>query len=113
MFMSFRQHQRDQTNDDRRILSVKQALASAIASVDQEFQGLSLRVQTARNDAGSLLGSEDGLSAARSEEDERYLRAAELQLMSGLQRLSRLQQVASVLRDLDARLALFEACGAH
>ena len=92
-FAEFRGPTRDTQSDLRRCETVRGAVADALSSLDAEMAGLGRRIEDLRGWVGGLMGPEDCSSSGRDTALEAELVGAERRLMSGLDRLARLEEM--------------------
>ena len=98
----FRSPLRDKGADQARLSSILHAVRSAVSSADSELSGLQARLENARQETASLLGTdvEDGIDRHPNHEAELKLAEERKAMQISIANLSK--EVASLKTSLDA-----------
>jgi hypothetical protein len=94
-----RSPQRDKGADQARLLSVHQAINSAISSAEGELSGLQARLDSARQSAASLVGNDS--DSDRDSHHEAELRAVEGRLLAAEGRIRQLTDHLASLKRIE------------
>ena len=82
---------RDENTDARRLNAIERCISQAIAEAQSERDGLQRRIETARRNAGALLGNDTSEYFHRDPESEQQLFEAERNLIAGEKRIRQLE----------------------